>query len=75
MCLYLQRRKKLQLKEARKITTVLKREWRDEKKESIKEIFQGEVRRKFEASVNDQSEYNVEEEWNTIRTALVEEVE
>ena len=41
------------------------------KKESKKERYQGEVRRKYEAELSTQSENNVEYEWNTIKTALV----
>ena len=50
-------------------------EWSELKREITKARYQGEVRSKYEEAVNGQTDANLEEEWNTIKSALVEGME
>ena len=62
---------RLKLKKVSKRAAVLRREWSKLKRVTTKARYQGEVRSKYEEVVNGQTDTNVEEKWNTIKTALV----
>ena len=64
------------MKKVKKRATRPRREWSDLKRESAKSRYQTEVRNKYEALAdNDNMDTSVEDEWNTMKTSLVEAVE